>query len=177
MRDHVWVGAADDPAWMRGGSYVVTRRIRMLLETGTGRRSPIRRTRSAATKVSGAPLGGANEHDTPAARRAEDADGELVIADGRAHPACRRPSENNGSGSCAAATASATASSRRPASSTPACSSSRIQRDPRRQFIPLQRRLGAEDALNEYIKHVGSGIFAVLPGVASGDYLGRTLFE
>jgi len=33
MRDHVWVGNRDEPVWMRGGSYVVTRRIRMLLET------------------------------------------------------------------------------------------------------------------------------------------------
>ena len=51
------------------------------------------------------------------------------------------------------------------------------QRDPRKQFIPLQRKLGAEDALNEYIKHVASGMFAVLPGAGPDQYLGQTLFE
>ena len=32
-----------------------------------------------------------------------------------------------------------------------------FQRDPRTQFVPLQHRLASVDALNEYIKHVGSG--------------------
>jgi deferrochelatase/peroxidase EfeB len=40
-----------------------------------------------------------------------------------------------------------------------------FQQDPRRQFVPLQRELGANDALNEYIQHVGSGLFACPPGV------------
>ena len=39
-----------------------------------------------------------------------------------------------------------------------------FQRDPERQFVAIQRRLGAHDALNEYIKHVGSAVFAVPPG-------------
>ena len=33
-------------------------------------------------------------------------------------------------------------------------------------FITLQNRLGANDKLNEYIKHVGSGLWAVPPGSA-----------
>lgn len=40
------------------------------------------------------------------------------------------------------------------------------QRDPRTQFVALQRRLGANDALNEYIQHVGSGLYACPPGVS-----------
>jgi deferrochelatase/peroxidase EfeB len=52
-----------------------------------------------------------------------------------------------------------------------------FQRDAHKQFAVVQRRLGP-DALNEYIKHVSSGLFAVAPGVArEGDYLGRALFE
>ena len=39
----------------------------------------------------------------------------------------------------------------------------------------MQRAL-ASDLLNEYIKHVGSGIWAVPPGIAEGGYLGETLF-
>ena len=33
LKEHLWVGAADGPDWMVGGSYLVTRKIRMLIET------------------------------------------------------------------------------------------------------------------------------------------------
>ena len=50
-----------------------------------------------------------------------------------------------------------------------------FQRDPRQGFIPVQQQL-ATDALNEYIRHTGSGVFAVPPGVQSGGFVGETLF-
>jgi deferrochelatase/peroxidase EfeB len=51
------------------------------------------------------------------------------------------------------------------------------QRDPRKGFVPLQRKLSASDALNEYIQHVGSAVFAIPPGVRdASDWWGRTLF-
>jgi deferrochelatase/peroxidase EfeB len=50
------------------------------------------------------------------------------------------------------------------------------QRDVRKQFIPLQRRLSTNDALNEYIAHTSSAIFACPPGVAEGDWIGSRLF-
>ncbi len=48
-----------------------------------------------------------------------------------------------------------------------------FQRSPQ-QFIDLQRTL-ATDTLNEYIRHVGSAIFAVPPGARAGGYIGETL--
>lgn len=33
MNGHVWVGSETDQPWMRGGSYLVSRRIRMLVES------------------------------------------------------------------------------------------------------------------------------------------------
>lgn len=51
------------------------------------------------------------------------------------------------------------------------------QRDPANGFIPVQRSLSA-DVLNEYIRHVGTGIFACPPGVpAEGGIWGQTLFR
>jgi deferrochelatase/peroxidase EfeB len=35
--------------------------------------------------------------------------------------------------------------------------------------------LGSSDALNEYIKHTGSAIFAIPPGARRGGYVGETL--
>ena len=42
------------------------------------------------------------------------------------------------------------------------------QRDPRRQFIPLQRRLSEHDALTRLTRPVGSAIFAIPPGTSAG---------
>ena len=50
------------------------------------------------------------------------------------------------------------------------------QRDPRRQFVVIQRNLARGDAMNEYVKHVGSAVFACPPGVRAGGYWGETLF-
>jgi hypothetical protein len=47
-------------------------------------------------------------------------------------------------------------------------------RDPA-AFVALQRRLGAADKLNEYIKHVGSGHWAIPPGARRGGWVGAAL--
>ena len=48
-------------------------------------------------------------------------------------------------------------------------------RDPDTQYIPMQTRLSRDDGLMEYLRHTGSGLFAVPPGVRRGGYLGDTL--
>ena len=50
------------------------------------------------------------------------------------------------------------------------------QSDPRTGFIPVQHML-AGDALNEYVKHTASGLFACPPGLADGGYWGQSLFS
>ena len=52
-----------------------------------------------------------------------------------------------------------------------------FQRDPHRQFAAIQRRLGERDSLTEYIKHVGSGLFAVPPGAQPDGFVGEGLFK
>jgi deferrochelatase/peroxidase EfeB len=43
--------------------------------------------------------------------------------------------------------------------------------------VPIQQSLSTNDAMNEYVRHVGSAIFAVPPGVrADGDAFGADLF-
>ena len=49
-----------------------------------------------------------------------------------------------------------------------------FQRSPS-QFITIQRNLTTE-VLNEYIRHVGSAVFAIPPGASQGGYVGETLF-
>jgi deferrochelatase/peroxidase EfeB len=50
-----------------------------------------------------------------------------------------------------------------------------FQRDPHRQFAAIQRRLGSEDALTEYIQHTASGLFAVPPGARRGGPVAEPL--
>ncbi len=41
-----------------------------------------------------------------------------------------------------------------------------FQRDPQAQFKVIQTRLGKSDLLNEYIAHIGGGLWACPPGVS-----------
>ena len=45
------------------------------------------------------------------------------------------------------------------------------------QFIAIQSALGRIDKMNEYITHIGSGLFACFGGVNEGEYIGQALLE
>lgn len=49
-------------------------------------------------------------------------------------------------------------------------------RDPAEQFIPVQRRLAAGDALNRHTVHTSTAVFACLPGARPGGFVGEALF-
>ncbi|MET9016540.1 iron uptake transporter deferrochelatase/peroxidase subunit [Streptomyces olivaceoviridis] len=163
----VWVGEEDGPDWMTGGSYLVARRIRMNIETWDRASLQEQEDVFGRDKREGAPVGKAKEHDEPF----------LKAMKPDAHVRLAHPDSNNG-----------ITILRRGYSFTDGTDGlGRLdaglfflayQRDVRKGFIPLQRRLAAHDALNEYIQHVGSAVFAVPPGVRdSGDWWGRTLFS
>ena len=53
-------------------------------------------------------------------------------------------------------------------------------RDPKTSFVPMQMELSRHDALNEYITHTGTALFACPPGLREGDssaYWGSTLLS
>lgn len=49
-------------------------------------------------------------------------------------------------------------------------------RNPSTQFVPMQNALARNDALNEYIQHVGSAVFACPGGPSDGEHWGARLF-
>lgn len=51
------------------------------------------------------------------------------------------------------------------------------QRDPRTGFIKLYEKMSKFDMLNQFVTHVGGGLFACPRGVAPGQYIGQGLFE
>jgi deferrochelatase/peroxidase EfeB len=172
MARHVWVDGADEQTWMGGGTYVVSRRIRMLVEVWD--RSSLRdQERSIGrVKISGAPIGSENEFDPVDLKSNTDDGRPLIPPDSHV-----RLSQEGGEKIL-----------RRGYSFTDGVDQRRgqldaglffvcFQRDPQKQFVPLQSRLAQNDALNEYILHTGSAVFACPPGATEGGYVGETLFD
>ena len=50
-------------------------------------------------------------------------------------------------------------------------------RDPVTQYVPMQTRIARLDAMQEYLQHTGSALFAVPPGAAPGEFIGQHLFD
>jgi deferrochelatase/peroxidase EfeB len=175
MDSYVWVGSESDQPWMKGGSYLVSRRIRMLIESWDTDYLADQENVFGRTKDSGAPLTGHGEFDE--VDLAATQGGKPVIpAD--AHIRLAAPAAHGGQKIL-----------RRGYSYTDGIDQSTgqldaglffiaYQKDPRKQFVPIQRKLGQSDLLNEYIKHTSSAVFAVPPGLsAAGDWYGKSLFR
>lgn len=52
-----------------------------------------------------------------------------------------------------------------------------FQADPRRGFVPVQRKLARGDGLSRFLRHEASGLYAVPPGAPEGGYVGQALLE
>jgi deferrochelatase/peroxidase EfeB len=173
VAEYVWATAADGTAWMAGGTYLVARKIRMVIESWDRTRLEEQQRVFGRDKGEGAPLSGGTEFSEPDFAKPDD-DGTPRIAED-AHVRLAHPSLNggvrllrrgynfvDGNDSLGRLDAGLFFLS--------------FQRDPA-QFITVQRSLAGHDALNEYIKHVGSAIFAVPPGAArEGASIGDALF-
>ena len=163
----IFVGPGS-PAWLHGGSYLVVRRIRMLLDDWDTMPTPDQERVIGRRRANGAPLTGGDEH-SPADFGARGADGALVIPP-EAHMRLAAPAANEGA-----------AMLRRGFSYVDGGESGLLflawQADPRRGFIPVQQRLVAGDALSRFIRHQTSALFAVPGGVAPGSYVGQLLLE
>ncbi|HEX6681274.1 MAG TPA: iron uptake transporter deferrochelatase/peroxidase subunit [Candidatus Limnocylindrales bacterium] len=168
LKQHVWVQPEEGPQWMVGGSYLVTRRIRMIIETWD--RTPLAEQEMiiGRDKGEGAPLGKTKEFDEP------DFSNELIVPE--AHIRLAHRSTNDGArmlrrgynfvdGSDGLGRLDA------------GLFFIGYQRDPRTAFVPVQRSLARADVLNEYIRHTSSGVWAVPPGVnGPNDFWGSALF-
>ena len=174
LNEHLWVQPGDDAAadWMTGGTYYVARRIRMLAEVWDRLRLIEQEQTMGRDKRYGAPLSIANptkssEEFTAVDYTAKDDKGEsLVPAD--AHIAVVSPEQNQGRRML-----------RRGYNYTDGSDSlGQLQtglffiafvRDPRTNFYPILDRMTKSDALQEYLKHEASALFAIPPGIKKGD--------
>jgi deferrochelatase/peroxidase EfeB len=171
LDEFVWAGD-EAPAWLRGGTYLVARRIRMLIEVWDRATLADQELTIGRAKGSGAPLGGHEEFDEPDLG-AKEGDGPVIPVD--AHIRLSSPQSVGD-----------TRLLRRGYSFTDGFDEVTgqldaglffisFQRDPA-QFAAVQRNL-ARDALNEYIKHTSSSVFAIPRGARPGEYVGQALFS
>ncbi len=175
MRRYVWVGNDEPQRWLRNGSYLVARRIRMRIEAWDRDTLADQERVIGRFKQSGAPLTGTQEHDV-VDLSAKHADGEPVIGVD-AHIRLAAASQNSGIRLLRRGYSFADGIDPTTSELDAGLFFLAFQRDPHRQFVALQRRLGSEDSLNEYILHTTSALFAVPPGARKpGDFVGSGLF-
>ncbi|GAA3605659.1 Dyp-type peroxidase [Kineosporia mesophila] len=164
----VW---SDEPGWLRGGSMLVFRRIRMDVDTWDDLGRPAKEMATARKLSDGSPVTGGAEKDDPDTA-AVDGQGFPVVA-AEAHvvrATARTPTERmlrrgfsyddgpdpDGKPDCGLLFAA-------------------YQKDAVASFVPVQKRLAESDAMNTWTTHVGSAAFAVPPGCTEGEYIGEAL--
>lgn len=172
MDRFVWVQRSDGSRWMTGGSYLIVRRIQILLDVWDATSLEGQERVIGRKKLSGAPLGEKDEYD-PVDLDAKRAGTPVIPSD--AHIRLASPSYNDGQRilrrGYSYSEPTEPGSGQIDAGLLFIC----FQRDPR-QFIRIQRRLAASDALNHHTLHTGSAIFACPPGCKPGGFAGEGLF-
>jgi len=175
LSEHVWAsGLSGGEAWLNGGTFMVARRIRMYIEVWDRQNLAEQETVVGRSKSVGAPLSGGDEFTAPDFTKKGE-DGLAIARD--SHVALAHPSVNKG-----------VQLLRRGYSYTDGSDGlGRLDaglffiafvKDPRTHYVPMQTRISAQDQMQEYLRHTGSGLYAVPPGInGAGGYLGQALFE
>lgn len=161
----VWI---NDSSWADGGTVLVLRRIRMLLDTWDALDRPAKEIAMGRTLDTGAPLGGSKETD-PVDLGALDDNGLPVIprdahirlahADSPEKSILRRPFNYDESYS--------------DGTSDRGLIFAAYSKNPSLSFIPMQERLARSDAMNRWLETTGSSAYLILPGVNDGEFLGQ----
>ena len=168
FKDVVWY---DKNNWLKNGTFLIVRRIQMHLETWDRTNLQEQENTFGRYKESGAPFGEKDEFATIDINKL-GADGKPILPiDSHVYLAkkaetkiCRRAfSYSDGIDEV---------SGQFDAGLLFIC----FQKHPD-QFIKIQNSLGNDDKLNEYITHIGTGIFACFGGIKEGEYIGQKLFE
>lgn len=173
MNDHVWIGSDDaEPDWTAGGTYLAVRTIRMLIEFWSTTALVRQELIFGRHRQSGAPLGQETESEEPAF--ASDPTDEGVPV--RSHMRLANPRTPD-TGRILRRGFSYLNGADEAGTLDQGLLFLAFQRSLDRGFLAAQARLEGE-ALEEYIKPVGGGIFFVVPGPGTdGGWLGQALFS
>lgn len=165
----VWI---DDSGWADGGTVLVLRRIRMMMDEWDQLERSAKEIAVGRTLETGAPLGGSSESD-PVDLQALDQNGLPVIPrDAHIRIAHANTPEKS--------------ILRRPYNYDEGIVDGKADmglifaaytKNPSKSFIPMQQRLAESDSMNRWLTTIGSAAYLILPGVAEGDVLGHTAMQ
>lgn len=171
---HLWITRADGADQsVENGTYMVVRRISMTIETWD--RSSLKEQEDAIgrDKAAGAPLSGGHEFTPPDFAMLGAGGSPIVPVD--SHIALAHPDNNNGARML-----------RRGYNFTDGTDGTgrmdaglffvAFVKSPERQYVPVQRKLSSKDALSEYLRHTGSGLFFVPRGSSATGFVGDGFF-
>jgi len=156
----IWTDSND---WMKGGTYMAVRRIQMFLETWDRTNLQEQENTFGRYKESGAPFGKKDEFDEVDLALLP-VDSHVRLAKEVNKPIYRR-SYSYSDGIV-----------EKTGQFDTGLLFLAFQKNPD-SFVKVQTNLGAQDKMNEYVTHIGSGLFACFAGVKKGEYLGQKLFE
>jgi deferrochelatase/peroxidase EfeB len=162
---HVWV-ARGDRTWMVGGTFLVVRRIELRLDAWEALSTTEQERIIGRRRDTGAPLGATHEFDRL------PLEGDDIAPDAHVRLAAARTNQ----GAAMLRRAYSYDNGPRPDDTRDAgLLLLTYQRDPRRQFVPVQRRLAAHDALSRFSRPIGSAVFAIPPGRQPGGFIADQL--
>ncbi|WP_026460520.1 iron uptake transporter deferrochelatase/peroxidase subunit [Schaalia suimastitidis] len=174
LNKHLWIQSADDQGqWASGGTYMCVRKIKMMMEVWDDLVLGEQQRIIGRDKIEGAPLSGGHEFTAPNFHATV---GGAPAIDPASHVALMHPDNNAGRRML-----------RRGYNYLEGVDYlGRLEaglffvafvRNPAEGFIPVLSRM-AGDLLTEYLQHVASGMYLMLPGVGDGDeYVGQRLMS
>ena len=170
FREVVWIDE-DAPPWVAGGTVLVLRRIRMLLDDWEKLDLDTQENVIGRHLDSGAPLGGSTELE-PFDYAAVDENGLPVIPEDAhirvSHAATtsemilRRPYSYN--------------AGMRDGANDMGLLFAAYMRDPSTSYIPMQQRVAESDAFNRWNTTIGSAAYFIPAGAPEGGYLAEGVF-
>ncbi len=173
FNDQVWLQPDSGANWLTNGTYLIVRKIQMHIEVWDRTTLNDQEKTFGRYRHSGAPLGQKKEFE-PLDLDKKDEQGNQYspltaharVAHGKGKEQLYRRSYSYSNGM-----------DMKTGNFDAGLLFISFQKSPSKQFVPIQKRLAKMDKLNEYIVHKGSAVFACLPGIKKGGFIGEALFS
>jgi deferrochelatase/peroxidase EfeB len=170
----VWTQHGDGPNWHTGGTFLVYRKIHMELQAWDAALIDLQEAAIGRDKAKGAPLSGGDEN-SPVVLNKKSASGRLLIPF-NSHVAQSHPSRNKGVRMLRRGYGYVNGVNVEGQYDAGLLFMAFV-RNPIEHFIPMQKRLAASDNLTRWSTPIGSGVWAVFPGLQAGKTWASQLLD